>query len=101
MERCWARRVGNNPCTRGRAPTPVSLACRIHEGTVFSNRDHRTLLDKMILLLDSMKLNQPFYFVADAYYVAAGSNWQETRLIGIIGAFRASALARGDPFVVG
>jgi hypothetical protein len=55
----------------------------------------------MILLLDSMKLNQPFYFVADAYYVAAGSNWQETRLIGIIGAFRASALARGDPFVVG
>ena len=50
----------------------LPLACRIHEGTVFSNRDHRTLLDKMILLLDcdSLKLNQPFYLVADAYYAA-------------------------------
>jgi hypothetical protein len=44
------------------------LACRIHEGTVFSNRDQRTLLDKMILLIDSLGLRQPFYFVADAYY---------------------------------
>jgi hypothetical protein len=44
------------------------LACRIHEGTVFSNRDHRTLLDKMILLIDSLGIQEPFYFVADAYY---------------------------------
>ena len=48
----------------------LPLACRIHEGTVFSNRDHRTLLDKMILLLHSLELNQPFYFVADAYYAS-------------------------------
>jgi hypothetical protein len=48
----------------------VPLACRIHEGTVFSNRDQRTLLDKMILLLDSLGLKQPFYFVADAYYAS-------------------------------
>ena len=48
----------------------LPLACRIHEGTVFSNRDHRTLLDKMILLLGSLGLNQPFYFVADAYYAS-------------------------------
>ena len=48
----------------------LPLACRIHEGAVFSNRDHRTLLDKMILLLDSLALKQPFYFVADAYYAA-------------------------------
>src|SRR5450759_1757515 len=48
----------------------LPLACRIHEGTVFSNRDHRTLLDKMILLLDSLGLQQPFYFVADAYYAS-------------------------------
>src|ERR1039457_396037 len=34
----------------------LPLAWRIHEGTVFSNRDHRTLLDKMVLLLDSLKL---------------------------------------------
>ncbi len=48
----------------------LPLACRIHEGTVFSNRDHRTLLDKMILLLDSLGLNEAFYFVADAYYAS-------------------------------
>src|ERR1035441_4949491 len=41
----------------------LPLACRIHEGTVFSNRDHRTLLDKMVLLLDSLDLKEPFYFV--------------------------------------
>jgi hypothetical protein len=48
----------------------LPLACRIHEGTVFSNRDQRSLLDKMILLLDSLGLQQPFYFVADAYYAS-------------------------------
>ena len=46
----------------------LPLACRIHEGVVFSNRDQRTLLDKMVLLIDSLGLNEPFYFVADAYY---------------------------------
>jgi len=48
----------------------LPLACRIHEGAVFSNHDQRTLLDKMILLLDSLGLKQPFYFVADAYYAS-------------------------------
>jgi hypothetical protein len=38
----------------------LPLACRIHEGTVFSNRDYRTLLDKMILLPDSLELKEPF-----------------------------------------
>jgi hypothetical protein len=46
----------------------VQLACRIHEGAVSSNRDHRTLLDKMILLLYSLGMDEPFTFVADAYY---------------------------------
>jgi hypothetical protein len=46
----------------------LPLACRIHEGTVFSNRDHRTLLDKMILLIDSLGIPESFSFVADAYY---------------------------------
>jgi len=46
----------------------LPLACRIHEGLVFSNRDQPTLLDKMVLLLDSLGLTEPFYFVADAYY---------------------------------
>ena len=46
----------------------VPLACRIHEGVVCSNRDQRTLLDKMILLIDSLHIAEPFLFVADAYY---------------------------------
>jgi hypothetical protein len=46
----------------------VPLACRIHEGLVFSNRDQRTLLDKMIVLLNSLYMAEPFLFVADAYY---------------------------------
>ncbi len=48
----------------------LPLACRIHEGVVFSNRDRRTLLDKMILLIESLGLKEPFYFVADAYYAS-------------------------------
>ena len=46
----------------------VPLAARIHEGLVWSNRDRRTLLDKMLSLLDTIAIGQPFYFVADAYY---------------------------------
>lgn len=48
----------------------VPLAARIHEGLVWSNRDRRTLLDKMLALLDIVAIGQPFYFVADAYYAA-------------------------------
>lgn len=48
----------------------IPLACRIHEGVVFSNRDQRTLLDKMVALLDSLGLNEECYFVADAYYAS-------------------------------
>ena len=48
----------------------VPLASRIHEGVVLSNRDQRTLLDKMLLLLGALCIPQPFYFVADAYYAS-------------------------------
>ncbi len=48
----------------------VPLACRIHEGLIFSNRDQRTLMDKMILLLHSLGLAEPCYLVADAYYAS-------------------------------
>jgi hypothetical protein len=48
----------------------VPLAARIHEGLVWSNRDRRTLLDKMIALLAIVAIKDPFYFVADAYYAA-------------------------------
>jgi len=48
----------------------VPLAARIHEGLVWSNRDKRTLLDKMLGLLGILAIGTPFYFVADAYYAA-------------------------------
>lgn len=48
----------------------VPLAARIHEGIVLSNRDGRTLLDKMIGLLAIIRLQEPYYFVADAYYAS-------------------------------
>jgi DDE superfamily endonuclease len=48
----------------------VPLALRIHEGLVWSNRDKRTLLDKMLSLIETLTIRDPFYFVADAYYAA-------------------------------
>ena len=63
----------------------IPLACRIHEGVVFSNRDKRTLLDKMILLIDALDIQEPFYFVADAYYasgkIVRGLLAQENHLV--------------------
>ncbi|MCK5133864.1 MAG: transposase [Candidatus Sabulitectum sp.] len=49
----------------------IPLSARIHEGVVFNNNDKRTLLDKMVLLLNSLCMEAPYYFVADAYYAAA------------------------------
>lgn len=46
----------------------VPLVSRIHEGVVFSNRDTKTLLDKMVSLIESLEICEPFYFIADAYY---------------------------------
>ena len=43
----------------------MPLAARIHEGVVWSNRDRRTLLDKMISSSASPMSINPFYFVAD------------------------------------
>ena len=48
--------------------TPI--VSQIHEGIVESNRDKRTLLDKMVIMLNSLGLNQQFYLVADAYYAS-------------------------------
>jgi hypothetical protein len=46
----------------------VPLACEIHEGVTLSNRDKRTLHDKLMMLLDNLHLTVHFYFLADAYY---------------------------------
>jgi hypothetical protein len=47
----------------------VPIACRIHEGIVFSNRCKRTLLDRLVQLIRSLGL-EGFYVVADAYYAS-------------------------------
>jgi hypothetical protein len=49
----------------------VPVAARIHEGVVWSNRDRRTLLDKLGALLAGLPWDQPVTVVADAYYAAA------------------------------
>ena len=37
---------------------------------IWSNRDRRTLLDKMLGLFDILAIAVPYYFVADDYYAA-------------------------------
>lgn len=50
----------------------IPLTSRIHEGLVFSNRDSKTLLDKLVALLFSITRvwNKPVVLVADAYYAS-------------------------------
>lgn len=48
----------------------LPLCCKIHEGVVFSNRDKRTLLDKLIMLIYSLNINTSFLLIADAYYTS-------------------------------
>ncbi len=50
----------------------IPLTARIHEGLIFSNRDQRTLLDKMVALLLSLDglCQQPLLLIADAYYAS-------------------------------
>jgi hypothetical protein len=54
----------------GRFHHAIPLCARIHEGLVFSNRDQRTLLDKLLLLLKSLDLPEPVLLIADAYYAS-------------------------------
>ena len=51
----------------------VPLPSRIHEGLVFSNRDSKTLLDKLVALLFSIAhaWDRPVLLIADAYYASA------------------------------
>lgn len=77
----------------------IPLAARIHEGIVETNRDKRTLLDKMMALLAIVAINEPFYFVADAYYacrkMAAGLLAQGNHLISRV---RSNAVA-WEPYI--
>jgi hypothetical protein len=51
----------------------VPLTSRVHEGVVFSNRDSRSLLDKLVALLLSIARGwgRQVLLVADAYYASA------------------------------
>ena len=51
----------------------IPLTSRIHEGLVFSNRDAKTLLDKLVALLFSITRvgDKTVILVADAYYASA------------------------------
>jgi hypothetical protein len=48
----------------------VPIASRLHEGVVWSNRDRRSLLDKLGQLLLELDWNEAVTVVADAYYAA-------------------------------
>ena len=48
----------------------VPLTARIHEGLVLSTLHKKTLLDKMVTLVASLCLEDPFYLVVDAYYAS-------------------------------
>jgi hypothetical protein len=50
----------------------LPMTCRIHEGVVFSNRQTKSLLDKMVDLVHSLTITVPFYLVLDAYYASKG-----------------------------
>ena len=77
----------------------IPLAARIHEGIVETNRDKRTLLDKMMALLTIVAINDPYYLVADAYYacrkMGAGLLAQGNHLISRV---RSNAVA-WEPYV--
>jgi hypothetical protein len=49
----------------------LPITCRIHEGVVISNRATKSLLDKMVDLIVSLAIKQPYYFVLDAYYASS------------------------------
>lgn len=46
----------------------VPLAARIHEGLIFTNRDHRRLPRKLVSLLMDLGIGEQVVLVADAYY---------------------------------
>ena len=87
----------------------IPLAVEIHEGLVFSNRDRRTLYDKLNSLIGSLTITTPFYLVADAYYACtkvsrsllASGNHLVSRVKSNAVAFKVAPLAgrpkRGRP----
>ncbi|MCG2678754.1 MAG: transposase [Kiritimatiellae bacterium] len=80
----------------------LPLACRIHEGVVSTNRDQRSLLDKLVELLLALCIRHPYYLVADTYYASA-SIIKPLLKVGhhLITAVRSNAVAYELPDVPG
>jgi len=59
-------------CSFGSQVSAIPLVSRIHEGLIFTKRDRRTLLDKLVASFASIvKMTQwPAILVADAYYAS-------------------------------
>ena len=78
--------------------TALLLGAEIHDGLVFSNRCTKTLLDKMLGLIDSLGITIPAYYVLDAYYGAekmiSGALRKGAHLITRV---RSNAVAYLDP----
>jgi hypothetical protein len=72
----------------------LPVAARIHEGVVWSNRDRRSLLDKLGALLLALPWPEPVTVVADAYY-AAGKFARRLRQFGhhLVTRVRSNAIA--------
>jgi hypothetical protein len=93
----------------------VPLAARIHEGLIFSNRDRRTLQDKLARLVNSIAntLHSPIYLIADSYYACGKTIAQladagndlicqvRTTAVAYVPAIRSSVRRRGRPRVYG
>lgn len=83
----------------------IPLAARIHGGIVTSNRWTRSLLDKIITLANSLKIQRPYYLVGDAYYASGAvalsllktNNHLITRVRRTAVAFKAPALQNVKP----
>ena len=72
----------------------VPLVARIHEGVKFTNRDQRTLPEKLTTLIDSLALKEPFVLIADAYYACATvALWALERGAVLISRVRRNAVA--------
>lgn len=71
----------------------VPLVARIHEGVKFTNRDQRTLPEKLTTLIDSLALSEPFVLIADAYYACASvASWALERGAVLISRVRRNAV---------
>lgn len=72
----------------------VPLSSRIHEGLTTSNRDSKTLVDKLFVELLWLPLPRPFIFVADSYYCAhTGAQLLKEFACDLISPVRSNAVA--------